>query len=58
MSRADPIFVGWIHAFVAHGIESDAFAEIGGMVVSQKHRGIGITKRGIMSSFLPNKNRE
>ena len=34
--------VGWIHAFVAHRVETDAFAEIGGMVVSEKHRGTGI----------------
>ena len=34
--------VGWIHAFVAHRVETDAFAEIGGMVVSEEHRGTGI----------------
>ena len=34
--------VGWIHAFLAHRVETDAFAEIGGMVVSEEHRGTGI----------------
>ena len=34
--------VGWIHAFVAHRLETDAFAEIGGIVVSEEHRGTGI----------------
>ena len=34
--------VGWIHAFVRHRVETDAFAEIGGMVVSEEHRGTGI----------------
>jgi GNAT superfamily N-acetyltransferase len=34
--------VGWIHAFVALRVETDAFAEIGGMVVSEEHRGAGI----------------
>ena len=37
--------VGWIHAFVAHRVETDAFAEIGGMVVSEEHRGTGIGKQ-------------
>lgn len=34
--------IGWMHPFVAHRIESDALAEIGGIVVSQKLRGTGI----------------
>jgi GNAT superfamily N-acetyltransferase len=34
---------GWTHVFVAHRIESDAFAEIGGLVVDEgsRNRGIG-----------------
>jgi GNAT superfamily N-acetyltransferase len=34
--------VGWIHAFLARRVESDAFAELGGMVVKEEHRGTGI----------------
>jgi GNAT superfamily N-acetyltransferase len=34
--------VGWIHAFVAHRLETDTLVEIGGMVVSDKHRSTGI----------------
>lgn len=37
--------VGWIHAFVAHRVESDPFVELGGMVVAEVHRGQGIGKR-------------
>ena len=34
---------GWTHVFVAHRIESDAFAEIGGLVVDEamRNRGVG-----------------
>ncbi len=34
--------VGWIHVFIAFLVESDPFAEIGGFVVAQKHRGQGV----------------
>jgi GNAT superfamily N-acetyltransferase len=34
--------VGWIHAFVAYRVESDPFVEIGGMVVAEDFRGVGI----------------
>ena len=37
--------VGWIHAFISHRVESDAFAEIGGMVVSEEHRNMRIGKQ-------------
>lgn len=33
---------GWIHVFVAFRVESDAFAELGGFVVGEKHRGRGL----------------
>jgi GNAT superfamily N-acetyltransferase len=36
---------GWIHVFIARRVESDAFAEIGGMVVSATCRGQGIGGR-------------
>ena len=34
--------VGWVHVFGTHRIESDSFAEIGGLVVSDEHRRRGI----------------
>lgn len=34
--------VGWVHVFSAHRLESDAFAEIGGLVVAGDLRGRGI----------------
>ena len=33
---------GWTHVFVGHRIESDPFAEIGGLVVDEHHRNRGI----------------
>jgi GNAT superfamily N-acetyltransferase len=39
----DGAVVGWIHVFLAHRLESEAFAEIGGLVVDEtvRNRGIG-----------------
>jgi predicted N-acetyltransferase YhbS len=34
--------VGWIHAFIVHRLETETVVEIGGIVVSEKHRGTGI----------------
>ncbi len=34
--------VGWVHAYLALRLQSDFFAEIGGMVVAQEIRGQGI----------------
>jgi GNAT superfamily N-acetyltransferase len=53
MSAADhAIFVaegesilGWIHVSVMRSLESDAFAEIRGLVVAETHRGLGIGTR-------------
>lgn len=42
---SDGSTVGWIHVFVAHRVESDSFAELGGFVVDENHHGIGIGKR-------------
>ena len=38
------IVIGWIHVFIALRLESDPFAEIGGLVVSSKQRGRGVGK--------------
>lgn len=42
---ADRSVVGWIHVFLALRVESDPFAELGGFVVAEQHRGRGIGKR-------------
>jgi GNAT superfamily N-acetyltransferase len=36
--------IGWVHVFSALRLESDPFAEIGGLVVSSKQRGKGVGK--------------
>ncbi|MCB1036187.1 MAG: GNAT family N-acetyltransferase [Acidobacteria bacterium] len=37
--------LGWIHAFAAHRLESESFAEIGGLVVHEGFRSQGIGAR-------------
>jgi len=37
--------VGWIHVFLAVRLESASFCEIGGLVVDQQHRRLGIAKQ-------------
>lgn len=39
---AEGTVVGWIHVFLARRIETDRFAELGGLVVAEDHRGEGI----------------
>ena len=41
---AEGSVVGWIHVFGALRLESEPFAELGGLVVSDPHRGRGIGK--------------
>jgi len=43
------IVVGWIHVFLSYHVESDPYAEIGGLVVSEEYR-----KSGIGSMLLQN----
>ena len=40
----DTEVVGWIHIFLAFRVESDCFAEIGGLVVSSAYRNRGFGK--------------
>jgi GNAT superfamily N-acetyltransferase len=40
-SRAEGPALAWIHVFLAHRLEVDSFAEIGGLVVDQDLRGSG-----------------
>lgn len=37
--------MGWVHVFLSRLLESDPEAEIGGLVVDQHHRGLGIGQR-------------
>ena len=37
----DGRMVGWLHAYICHLVESDLYAEIGGLVVDQQHRRSG-----------------
>lgn len=37
--------VGWLHIFRQESLESDPFAEIGGLIVAASHRGHGIGAR-------------
>ncbi len=37
--------VGWVHAHVVRLLESDAFAELGGLVVDESHRGQGVGRK-------------
>jgi GNAT superfamily N-acetyltransferase len=50
VALADGCIVGWIHVFVTTRLESGTFAEIGGLVIDSKHRGMGIGKMLIMRS--------
>jgi len=34
--------IAWVHVHLSHRIMADAFAELGGIVVSEEHRGKGI----------------
>jgi GNAT superfamily N-acetyltransferase len=34
--------VGWVHAYICCLVESDAYAELGGFVVDESHRGQGV----------------
>lgn len=45
VARSEGETVGWIHAFAALRVESGRFAEVGGLVVSGRHRGAGIGRR-------------
>jgi len=40
----DLTVIGWVHGFIAYRIESNPFAEIGGLVVDENFRGKGIGK--------------
>ncbi len=42
--------IGWIHVFGALRLESEPFAELGGLVVAEAHRGRGIGRTLIESA--------
>jgi GNAT superfamily N-acetyltransferase len=39
---SDGSVVAWVHVFLTHRIETDRFAELGGLVVAEDQRGEGI----------------
>ena len=39
---SDPQIVGWIHIYGTYLLESDSYAEIGGLVVAEEARGKGV----------------
>ncbi|WP_440111700.1 GNAT family N-acetyltransferase [Paenibacillus sp. QZ-Y1] len=45
VAEHDSVIVGWGHVQGRHSIESASFAEIGGLVVDEHHRGAGIGKK-------------
>lgn len=45
VAEVDNKIVGWIHAFITVHLQSNSFAEIGGMVVEENFRGKGIGKK-------------
>ncbi len=47
---ADESVVGWIHIFVAHRLESDSYAELGGFVVAENQRGRGIGRSLLLAA--------
>lgn len=42
VAEASGQVLGWVHVFGAYRVESPPFAEIGGLIVDQAHRGLGI----------------
>lgn len=42
VAEEDGAVTGWMHVFGVHNVESDAFAEIGGLVVDESARGHGV----------------
>jgi GNAT superfamily N-acetyltransferase len=48
--RQDGTVVGWGHVYIVHGLESDAHAEVGGLVVDESARRSGVG-RALMESM-------
>lgn len=45
VAHVDKQILGWIHVFLARRIESEPFAELGGLVVAESYRRRGIGRR-------------
>jgi len=45
VAELDDDVVGWLHAFVKYSLDAGPRAEIGGLVVDESHRGLGLGKR-------------
>jgi GNAT superfamily N-acetyltransferase len=42
VTEVDGQTAGWIHVFVCHMLEAEAFTEVGGLVVDEGWRGLGL----------------
>jgi len=49
---AGGMVIGWVHVFAALRVESAPFAELGGFVVAESHRGRGFGRRLLNSAEL------
>jgi len=45
VTESEDAVIGWIHICIAERLESPAFAELGGLVVTEQRRGQGIGSR-------------
>jgi GNAT superfamily N-acetyltransferase len=52
VAHLDAEAVGWIDVGIVHRLQSEPYGEIGGLVVSDKHRGQGIGKQLIAHAEL------
>ena len=41
----DGALIGWVHVFIAHRVQAESFAELGGFLVAEGHRNRGVGKR-------------
>ena len=42
VATSGSLVIGWAHAYVCCTVESDTSAELGGLLVDESHRGIGV----------------
>jgi GNAT superfamily N-acetyltransferase len=42
--------IGWVHVFTSHRLMTDSFADLGGLIVKQTHRGFGIGNQLLLSA--------
>lgn len=42
--------IGWVHVFTGHRLMVDPFADLGGLVVTESHRGYGVGNQLLISA--------